>query len=135
MVSSRFNHTYKNHQKPNFQKLIIVLAFTVSCVLAESAQDTNQRFFGGLLSDIFGSGGQCSNCRHNVDQARYCCTYSIDTHCCNSFVFGRRYFVCTALAAFSVKAIIVFYKLTFASVLEPTAFKGRQHMLKMGHTK
>ena len=40
-----------------FQKILIVLGLTISCVLSESAQDqSNSRFFGGIFGNIFGNG-------------------------------------------------------------------------------
>ena len=54
----------------------------IVAVSADSAQETNPRFFGGIFGDLFGNNNQCSNCRHNLQEASYCCRNAIDSYCC-----------------------------------------------------
>merc|ERR1711935_281868 len=60
----------------------LLLTLVIVAVSADSAQETNPRFFGGIFGDLFGNNNQCSNCRHNLEEASYCCRNAIDSYCC-----------------------------------------------------
>ena len=65
-----------------FQRHFLLLTLVIVAVSADSAQETNPRFFGGIFGDLFGNNNQCSNCRHNLEEASYCCRNAIDSYCC-----------------------------------------------------
>ena len=66
--------------------MLLCLFVTLSTALPDTSQENNgvnQRFFGGILGDLFGGSGQCQNCRYDRNQARYCCRSNLDNRCCN----------------------------------------------------
>merc|ERR1712018_511492 len=67
-------------------KLLIIFCTVFAISLAENkVEDTNQRFFGGFLNDLFGNGNynQCNTCRYDSYEAERCCRNGIDRYCCN----------------------------------------------------